>query len=289
MNRFGFLLLPATILMAAFLSAGQTPAASGASPGADEIVRRSVERTREVWNALKDYTFTQVSEERQTDGDGKVTKAKRKTEEILIVEGQPFARKIAVDGRPLTPEEQQQENERMEFEIKKRSSETPEERKARLEAYEESRKERGAILDEIPKAFSFKLAGSDTIDGRAYVVEAYPNPHYDGHHKYSKYLAKLKGKLWIDKRDYHWAKVDAESIGTVSIGWVVARIQEGAKVEFRLRRADNDMWLPETIRFNAMARILLVKKMGIQTYNGYSDYRKFQPESKVAAAPEPSK
>jgi len=107
------------------------------------------------------------------------------------------------------------------------------------------------------------LAGSEIVDGRpVYVVEAYPKPGYHGLHKYSKYLPKLKGKLWIDKEDYHWAKLEAESIDTVSVGWILARIQEGSKLVLLQKHVGPDTWFPQRVSLDATLRILLVKRMG---------------------------
>ncbi len=266
-------------------AAAQRPSVSAdAQPDVMEIVRRSIARSHQGWQALKDYTFIQSTENRRKDGDGKVTKTDTETEEILILEGQPFSRVIARDGKPLSSEEQQKEKERMDQEIKKRLGETPAERAERIKAYEADRERRAAILDEIPKAFTFKLAGSEIVDGRpVYVVDAYPKPGYQGTHKYSKYLPKLKGRLWIDKEDYEWAKVQAESIDTVSIGWILARVQEGSKLEFIQHRAGPDLWFPQMVSLDATVRVLLVKKLGLETITRFRDYRKFQADSHVVA------
>jgi len=273
----------ATVL-AAFCAAAQPANATDEPRQAAEIVRRSIERSRGAWQALRDYTFVQTTEKRRKDGDGKVTRTESETEEVLIIEGQPFSRVIARNGKPLSAEEQQKERDRMDAEIKKRLGETPDERAARLKAYEEDRKRRGAILDEIPKAFDFKLAGSAVVDDRpVYIVDAYPHPGYRGTHKYSKYLPKLKGRLWIDKQDYHWAKLEAESIDTVSVGWILARIQEGSKLVLVQKRFGPDTWFPQFVSLDAVARVLLVKKMGMQVITQFSDYKKFQADSRVVA------
>ena len=278
----------ATLLLATLCASAQ-PAANKAEELRDpaEIVRRSIERSRGAWQALRDYTFIQTTENRRKDGDGKVTKTESETEEVLIIEGQPFTRVIARNGKPLSGEEQRKERERMDAEIKKRLGETPEQRAGRLKAYEEDRMRRGAILDEIPKAFDFKLAGSEIVDGRpVYVVEAYPKPGYHGLHKYSKYLPKLKGKLWIDKEDYHWAKLEAESIDTVSVGWILARIQEGSKLVLLQKHVGPDTWFPQRVSLDATLRILLVKRMGMEVITQFSDYKKFQADSRVVATQE---
>jgi hypothetical protein len=99
--------------------------------------------------------------------------------------------------------------------------ETPEQRAERLRKQEE---ENSSIIREIPKAFDFKLVGEDVVNGReAYILHARPRPGYQPEGKSGKMFPEVEGKLWIDKQDYGWTKVDGQVIQPISMGLVLAR------------------------------------------------------------------
>ena len=45
-------------------------------------------------------------------------------------------------------------------------------------------------------------------------------------------FTKLRGKVWIDKGEYHFAKAEGEAIDTLSFGFFLFRVAPGAKVSF---------------------------------------------------------
>lgn len=122
---------------------------------------------------------------------------------MIMVNGAHFDQLMEQNGQSPTAEEQKQRDAA----IDKLNKETPVERAARLEKDRENR----AFLHDLIEAFDFSLVGRETIDGRAaYVIQARPHPGYSAHEKYGKFLSKVGGKLWIDKQDYGWIKVDGE-------------------------------------------------------------------------------
>ena len=48
----------------------------------------------------------------------------------------------------------------------------------------------------------------------------------------AKVLLKLRGRIWIDKATYQWAKVEAETTDTISWGLFLARLNPGASLVF---------------------------------------------------------
>jgi len=40
------------------------------------------------------------------------------------------------------------------------------------------------------------------------VLHATPHPGYQAHGKYGKMFSKVEGKLWVDKQNFGWIKVD---------------------------------------------------------------------------------
>jgi hypothetical protein len=126
------------------------------------------------------------------------------------------------------------------------------------------------------------MAGETQIDGRAaWIIEGTPRPGYHARTTLAKLFPKFRGKLWIDKADYQWVKTEAEVTDTISWGLFVARLSKGARLDFQMTRVNDEVWLPKHIQAQASARLALVKKYRIEADTTFSNYRKFQVESRV--------
>ena len=84
----------------------------------------------------------------------------------------------------------------------------------------------------MPKAFDFRLVGEEAVNGRpAYVLQATPHPGYQAQGKDGKMFSKVEGKLWVDKQDLGWIKVDGQVIEPFSIGLFLARVLRGSEIK----------------------------------------------------------
>ena len=75
---------------------------------------------------------------------------------------------------------------------------------------------------EIPAAFDFKLVGG--ADGRgaeAWVIEATPKAEYKPKSSATAYLAKMKARFWIAKKDCEWLKMEAQALDTITFGAIL--------------------------------------------------------------------
>ena len=78
--------------------------ASFAQLDVETIIQRSVEANAVDWKAAPDYDY--VERDRQPGGG-------TKTYEELMILGSPYERLIAVNGKPLSPEQQAQEQQKL--------------------------------------------------------------------------------------------------------------------------------------------------------------------------------
>jgi hypothetical protein len=138
-----------------------------------EIIRRSVANTNADWAAAPQFDFT---EKDVTTHGGEQTV---KTYQVLMIDGSPYNKLTAMDGRPLSPERKAEEERKLQAEIARRHSESASERQKRVSEYEKERHQDHAMLVEMTKAFNFKLSGEETVNGhRCYVLEATPKAGY---------------------------------------------------------------------------------------------------------------
>jgi hypothetical protein len=266
-------------------------AACAQTPDPLEIVRRSVEQDRLNFRRANDYSYIQHTEQRELDEQGRVKKTESRTFDVIVIDGVPYEKLIARDGRPLSEAEARREQEKLDRELERRRREDPAARSRRRTEAEKRREQGREFAREIPDAFTFRLAGEEVLDGRpVWVIDAEPKPGYRGRAKRADLLPKFRGRLWIDKQDYQWVRVEAETIAPVRFGWILAKLDPGAKMVFEQRRVHGEVWLPSHARMELSARLALVKKLRGEVEVFWRDYRKFQADSRitdVAEAPAP--
>jgi hypothetical protein len=251
-----------------------------------EIVRKSVQMDQINWLRMKDYTWVARLVERHLDSKGQVKAENKQAWETVILYGEPHRRMLERGGKPLPPDEQRKEQEKLDKAVAKLARETPDQKQRRVADYEKRRQKDLTLLTEIPDLDSFLLEGEDKIDGRyVWVIAATPNARYQPKQGDAKPLLKIRGKIWIDKSEYQWVRLEAETLDTISYGLFLARLNPGAKLVFEQTRVNDELWLPKREFARGTGRIGLLKKVAMEEELTWSNYRKFQVESKVVAAP----
>lgn len=256
-----------------------------AAQDAREIVRRSVELMDHNLAIARNYTFLERAETRELDSDTHVKTRKILLYDVTMLEGSPYRRLVGKDDHPLSPEEERMEQKKLADSIAQRRKETPAARARRIADWEKKRQREREPLDEVPDALNFTIAGDGQIEGRdAWVIEAMPRPGYRARSSLARLFPKFHGKLWIDKADYQWVKTEAEATDNISWGLFVARLNKGASLAIQMTRVNDEVWLPKRIEAKVSARVALVKKYRIEADTSFSNYRKFQVESRVVSA-----
>jgi len=258
--------------------------AAAETPDAHEIVQRSVAAMEGNWKIARNYTFLEREEERQLDSEGRVKSKEVKTYDITLLEGSPYMRLTERDDHPLPPADEKKEREKLEKSIAERQKETPAERQRRIDDYEKRRQRQRETMQEVAEAFDFHLAGQDRIDGRdVWILDATPRPGYNPRSRDAKILPHVRGKLWIDQRTYHWVKLEAEVIDTVSWGLFLVRLDRGARIWFEQTLVNNEVWLPKRVSITASARLGVFKKIRVEEDTTFRNFRKFQTDSRLVA------
>ncbi len=72
-------------------------------------------------------------------------------------------------------------------------------------------------------------------------------------------------------------------LGSIPFGLVLARLAKGSKIFFEQTRVNGEVWMPKEFRLDFDARVALVKRfLGDQVVT-FSDFRKFQAESRIVS------
>ncbi len=224
------------------------PCLSGQSPNAQAIVARSVAAENADWRAQPGFNFIQT----ERDNGGAAI-----TYQVTMILGSRYSRRIAVDGRPLSPTEQAAENRKFREEVARRERETPAVRARRIAAYRKNRDQEHVMLQQMAVAFDFRLAGSGTLDGHAvWVLDATPRRGYRPPNQRAKVLTGMRGRLWVEKGGYHWVKVEAEVATPVTFAGILARVQPGTRFELAKIQVTKGVWEPARFAMRAKATIL---------------------------------
>ena len=141
-------------------------------------------------------------------------------------------------------------------------------------------------MQEIPQAFFLRLAAAEMIDGLpVWVIEATPRPDFRPSVKHADLLRKVRGKIWIDQSSYQWVRAEADVLQPITFGGFLVKLDRGARMTFLETRVNDEIWLPAQVTARIDGR-LLMKHFNLAAETTWSDYRKFQVDSRVIPAEE---
>jgi len=247
-----------------------------------EAVRRATELDRRNIEISRSYTFLERQENRDVDTNGKLKKTESTTFDVTLLEGSPYRRLVARDDKPLSAKDQAKEDEKLQRSIADRRKETPEQRERRVADSERKKQKQREPLKELPEAFSFKLTGEELLNGsEVFAIEGLPRSGYRPKNPSTAFFSKIKLHLWIDKKDYQWVKADLESLDTITFGGILLRLAKGSHVTVENTRVNNEVWLPKRFDIRGSVRVALVHLMRGEIIYTFSDYKKFQADSRV--------
>ncbi|MGC9949967.1 MAG: hypothetical protein ABSF64_26665 [Bryobacteraceae bacterium] len=257
-------------------------AAELAAEDAREIVRKSVDLDQANWLRMKDFTWVAHSTERHFDSDGKVKSTERSAWETVMLDGEPYRRTLERNGQALAPAEQKKQQEKLDKSAARLAHETPDEKRRRLAEYEARRRKEREFLREIPEAYDLRIEGEAQVDGHtAWVIAGTPRAEYRARDRDAKALLKIRGKIWVDQSNYQWIRVEAETTETIAFGLFLARLNPGAKLVFEQTRVAGELWLPKRLYMKGAGRLGLIKRIAMDREITWSDYRRFQVDSKI--------
>jgi len=261
-----------------------TPDANGALSQEQmrELTRVVAQNYRDNYKKERDYTYIDREVTNKLDGKGQIKSTETKTYEVMKLYGEPVARLIQKDDKPLNEKDAAKEEERIQKLAEKRKNESEEEQKKRLAEKEKARQKGREFVSEVADAYNFHLVGSETLNGRdTWVIDGEPRPDFHAHLREAEALSKFHGRLWIDKSEMQLAKMDIEAIDTASFGWVLVRLHKGTRVVYEQTRVNDEVWLPQHYEAKVDARIALFKSDNEQDSGTFRDYKKFRTSAKI--------
>jgi hypothetical protein len=255
----------AAVIVLVFCTGAYLRAAESAEARA--LMSRVLEAENENRHRMVNYLFEERIIRKSFDRDRKLAAEQSSAFEVTFIEGKPAFRRISINGRPLTPEEERAELARL--------RQLGEDRRSNpgIPSPAEQRR-RSHPLRVFFDLHEFAMSGSEVVDGRdCWVVTSKPAhpPREDNIDE--QRIAHSTAKFWIDKQTLHRMRMDVS--GKKPEG--PAKIHEFTSYEWRQR--DGEVWLVTAIR-----TVLPLHSGPIAYYEGeqtYSNYRRFTSESTV--------
>jgi len=184
---------------------------------------------------------------------------------------------IAINDKPLTPEQRQGEEGRLEYLVQ-----NPAElkRKQKQEAENADRVRR--IVRALPDAFIYELDGTENgVRGigregdRLIRLKFGPNPHYDPPSRVEQVLVGMQGILFIDEKRHRIARMDGTLFKDVSFGWgILGHLDKGGRFQVEQGNVADDGWEVTRMSLNFTGKVLLFKSIAIKSEEQFSDFRR---------------
>jgi hypothetical protein len=252
-------------------------------PDLKALFKEIDENQKAIDKIKENYAGTRAEEETEFESDGRVKKRELKEYTFFYLNGEEVSTLTKKDGKPLSDEEQEKENEKTQKEIAEMQK-----REAKKEAKEEKAKEEGKKDDNDEPGIEVFLRACEFVNPRrgrfrgedVLVFDFEPNPEFKPHKLEEKVVQKLAGVVWIDEKADDVARLEAYFVGDMKIGGgLVANLQKGTSFVFEQEYVNNEVWLPTYIEAHVGVRVLLVKGFKVNAVTRYSDYKKFNVET----------
>jgi hypothetical protein len=245
------------------------------------ILRSSAEDQRDL-DLARNYTYISTREERELDSAGNVKSRESEKFDVTMIYGRPYRRLIEKNGKPLSKKDEEKEARKLDKELAERAKESAKDKAKRAKEEAADLAEQKEFIREVADAYDFQSLGDASVDGQlTWVIKADPKPGYKPHNRRSSILTKMRGTIWVTKKEYRWVKLEAEVIDTISFGLFLFRLNPGSMLTFEQTRVQDELWLPRRAWIRAKGRVGLVKKLQGEIVNTWEGYRRFQTDSRV--------
>jgi hypothetical protein len=194
--------------------------------------------------------------------------------EIVETKDGDVARLIEKDGKPLAPEEEQAEIDRLNNLLAH-----PEIQEHRHKKEQEDGARGDEMVRMLPDAFLYTFDGMvEGPNGPCYRLKFRPNPAFTPPDREGEVYHGMVGELWVDQAQLRLVKIDAHLISDVNFGWgVLGRLYKGGSI--LVQNADVGLHHWETIhmKLNLQGKLLMLKSVDYSTTEDFSDF-KIQPQ-----------
>ena len=239
---------------------------------AQTVSAAPVELVREtVRNEIDSSTTAKfIFREREETAHGSQTKLIVQTKELAA------GMLVAINDKPLTPEERRNEEARLDGLVR-----DPQELKKKQKADKEDTEHTDRIMKALPDAFLYEPDGVQTgtkemgNPGDELVrLKFHPNPNYEPPTHTEQVLTGMVGYMLIDKNQHRIAKMDGTLEKEVGFGWgILGHLDKGGRFVVQQGTMGTGVWQVTRMDLDLTGKILFFKKLVIKSAQTFSDFR----------------
>jgi hypothetical protein len=192
---------------------------------------------------------------------------KKQVEEIVETKEGSLSRLLSVNGLPLTPKQQMEEDEGGRELMTSRSAQQKLRRSLDAETLQGRR-----LFKMLPDAFVFSYAGSG---GNLVKLSFRPNPSFQAPSLEARVFHDMEGEMWINCKQERLAGFDGHLTHAVKFGFgVLGHLDKGGHFEVRQAEVVPGHWDITTLSLEMTGRALLFASIGVQKKENHQDFHR---------------
>lgn len=195
--------------------------------------------------------------------------------EIVETKEGDVARLLETDGRPLSPEAEQAEMDRLNNLLAH-----PEIQQHRFQKEQADSAHGDEMVSLLPDAFLYTADGMvQAAGGPCYRFRFRPNPAYNPPDREAEVFRGMEGELWVDQRQKRLVRIDAHLTSDVNFGWgVIGRLYKGGSILVEDADVGMGHWETTHMELKLKGKILLMKSVDFSTTEDATDFHAVPPE-----------
>jgi hypothetical protein len=261
-----FLALPTTVLLTASV-VSQTPAPEQ-DTSANELGRAVI--NNELKSQETDHGNWMYQENSEDQG-------KKKTTEVVQTPRGSLERLLAVDDHPLAPNDQRQEEERIESLVRNPAEQQKREQVKRKEAAQCK-----VFFKSMADAFNFYYAGRE---GDLIKLSYKANPKFQAPSREARVLQAMEGELWVHATQQRLARIQGQLTSDVKFaGGLLGHLNKGGKFSVEQTELAPGQWELTRMEIDMQGKALFFKTIAVQQRQYRSNFRRVADDVSLSEA-----
>jgi len=258
-------------------------------PELEPLLKTLHENQDKIDEMRERYTCRLVEIERKHDGNGRIKETETRAYEVTPIGDEFVERLMSVNGKELSASEREKEDKRVQKEvedlIKRHEKKEQKEERARAKG-EKEQEDDGVEIKDFLRISEITSIRREVFRGHEVIAFDFePRKGFKPKTRDEDLANKLAGTIWVDEGAQQVARVEARLTDSYKIaGGMLASIGASTAISFDQEKIDNEVWLPSAMEANISARVLLLAKFNRSVERRYSDYKKYQIDSKYDLA-----
>ena len=191
------------------------------------------------------------------------------SKEVVQTRDGSVARLVAINGKPLT-----EEQERIEADRLQRLLEQPDLQARRRKREKDDAERAQKIVHVMPDAFLYAYEGMvPGPNGPAVRLSFKPKPGFDPPDQETRVALGIQGELWIDQAQERMVRLDAHLFEDVDFGWgILGRLYKGGNIRIENADVGNHNWQLQRMKLDLTGKALMLKTLTFRITENGSGY-----------------